>query len=283
MLNAETGEILYTLDDVFCIGATEDGENFICSDGVYRAADGEYVMTVGTRTMKTFDHTGGTYEIKGGLVCEADPSGRYWFTGSTVINAPGAGSQYRVSEYKGTLYADRNESRSWVTPDGRYQVIPEINSPGFTVFRTDGTNWQYIVRTFTPDNWIVFSPDSRLAALGTTACDIAVYELETGNQLFTSSDWAFQCAFGGMTFNRDGTLLMYTNALKNWFCVVSVETGKILYEIHETRSAADWGFDSETGDAVIVFEDGSARCADIFTSPEELYAAARALQKSLSE
>ena len=62
-----------------------------------------------------------------------------------------------------------------------------------------------------------------------------------------------------------------------------METGKILYEIHETRSAADWGFDSETGDAVIVFEDGSARCADIFTSPEELYAAARALQKSLSE
>ena len=78
-------------------------------------------------------------------------------------------------------------------------------------------------------------------------------------------------------------LLMYTNAPKNWFCVASVETGKILYEIHETRPAVDWGFDSETGDAVIVFEDGSARCADIFASPEELYAAARAQRQSLSK
>ena len=283
VLNAKTGEILYTLEDSFCVGVTEDGQNFICSNGVYRAADGEYVMTCGTRTMKSFDYTGGTYEVKGGLVCAADSSGRYWFTGSSVINAPGAGSQYRVEAYKGTLYADRNESRSWVTPDGQYQVIPEINSPGFTVFRTDGTNRQYIVRTFTPDNWIVFSPDSRLAALGTASSEIAVCDLESGDLLFTSSDWNFQCAFGGFTFNRDGTLLMYTNAPKNWFCVASVETGKILYEIHETRPAVDWGFDSETGDAVIVFEDGSARCADIFTSPEELYAAARALRNSLAE
>ena len=283
VLNAETGEILYTLDDVFCIGATEDGENFICSDGVYRASDGEYVMTCGTRTMKTFGQNGGTYEISGGLVCAADPSGKYWFTGSTIINAPGTGSQYRVEKYEGTLYADRNDARTWVTPDGQYQVIPEINSPGFTVLRNDETNWQYIVRTFTPENWIVFSPDSRLTALGTTACDISVYELETGEQLFTSTDWAFQRSFGGFTFNQDGTLLMYTSALKDWFCVASMKTGKILYEIHETRPAVDWGFDSETGDAVILFEDGSARCADIFTSPEELYAYARALQKSLSE
>ena len=283
VLNAETGEILYTMDNVFCVGATADGESFICSNGVYRARDGEYVMTSGTRSMKTFDMNGGTYEITGGLICAADPSGRYWFTGDTVINAPGTGSQYRVEEYEGTLYAERNDARIWVTPDNQYQVIPEINSPGFTVLRNDGTNWQYIVRNFTPDNWIVFSPDSRLAALATTACDIAVYKLETGEQLFTSTDWAFQRSFGGFTFNQDGTLLMYTSALNDWFCVASMKTGKILYEIHETRPVVSWGFDSETGDAVIVFEDGSARCADIFTSPEELYAYARSLQKSLSE
>ena len=41
--------------------------------------------------------------------------------------------------------------------------------------------------------------------------------------------------------------------------------------------ASDWGFDAETGDAVIAFEDGSARLLDIFTSPEELYAYARGL------
>ena len=283
VLDAGTGEILYTLDGVFCVGATADGGNFICSDGVYRASDGAFVMTPGTRTMKTFGRDGGTYEITGGQICAADPSGRYWFTGSTIINAPGTGSQYRVDKYDGTLYADRNDARAWVTPDGQYHVIPEINSPGFTVLRMDGTNWQYVVRDFTPDNWIVFSPDSRLAALATTAGEVVVYELETGEQLFSSTDWAFQRSFGGFTFNRDGTLLMYASALNDWFCVASVETGKKLCEIHETRSAAVWGFDSETGDAVIVFEDGSARCADIFASPEELYAAARAQRQSLSK
>ncbi len=101
--------------------------------------------------------------------------------------------------------------------------------------------------------------------------------------MFTTTDWVFQRSFGGFTFNQDGTLLIYASAAKDRFCVASMKTGKILYEIHETRPAVDWGFDSETGGAVIVFEDGSARCADVFTSPEELYAYARSLQKSLSE
>jgi len=283
VLNAETGEILYTIDDVFCIGATKDGECFICSNGVYRVRDGEYIMTSGTRSMLSFGGNDGTYQITGGLTCAADPSGRYWFTGDAIINAPGTGSQYRVEKYEGTLYADRNDTHLWVSPDNQYDVSPEINSPGFRVMRNDGTNWQYVVRTFTPDYWIVFSPDSRLTALGTYNSNIAVYELETGKQLFTTTSWAFQRSFGGFTFNQDGTLLMYASAANDWFCVASMKTGKILYEIHETRPAVDWGFDSETGDAVIVFEDGSARCADVFTTPEELYAYARSLQKSLSE
>ena len=57
-----------------------------------------------------------------------------------------------------------------------------------------------------------------------------------------------------------------------------MESGRILYEVHETKPAADWGFDEATGDAVIVFEDGSARVLDIFTAPEELYAYARSLK-----
>ncbi len=175
VLNAETGEILYTIDDVFCIGATEDGESFICSNGVYRARDGEYVMTSGTRSALSFGANGGTYEITGGLTCAVDPSGRYWFTGSAIINAPGTGSQYQVEKYEGTLYADRNDTHHWVSPDSLYEVSPEINSPGFRVLRHDGTNWQYVVRTFTPDYWIVFSPDSRLTALGTYNSDIVVY------------------------------------------------------------------------------------------------------------
>ena len=37
----------------------------------------------------------------------------------------------------------------------------------------------------------------------------------------------------------------------------------------------------ETGDAVIVFEDGSARFMRVFSSPEGLYTYARSLQQEL--
>ena len=78
-------------------------------------------------------------------------------------------------------------------------------------------------------------------------------------------------------------MLMYTNYLNTWFCVASMETGKIIYEAHETQPAADWGFDEETGDAVIVFEDGSARFMKIFSNPEDLYTYARSLQQDLRQ
>ena len=280
VLNAETGETLYTLENEFCMGATADGKYFYGSSGIYRAEDGEYVMTPGTRTVKTFGYGGGTYEITGGMIYAADSSGDTLFTGSTIVNAPGRGSQYQTENYQGTLYYDKNPEHKMMSPDGAFMVITE--SPGFTVLRNDGTNRQYKVRTFTPDYWAAFSPDSRLAALSTQNSSLAVYELETGEQLFASSGWLLQCAFGGFSFNRDSTLLMYTNYLNTWFCVASMESGKIVYEVHETQPAADWGFDEESGDAVIVHEDGSARCLEVFTSPEELYTYARGLQKALA-
>ncbi len=281
VLDAATGEILYTMENEFCTGATEDGEYFYSSSGIYRSKDGEYVMTPGTRTMKSFGPEGGTYTVTGGMICAVSPGGDLLFTGNMILNAPGRGSQYRAEPYAGTLYADRNPEHRMVSPDGAYTVLPETSSPGFTVLWNDGTNKQYRIRTFTPEYWAVFTPDSRLVALGTQGSNVAVYELETGEQVFRFTGWDFQGAFGGFTFNRDGTLLMFTNYLNTWFCVASMESGKIIYEVHETQPAADWGFDGETGDAVIVFEDGSARCLKIFTSPEELSAWARNLRQEL--
>ena len=281
VLDANTGETLYTMENTFCTGAAEDGEYFYCSSGIYRSKDGEYVMTPGTRTMKTFGYEGGTYEVTGGMIYDVSRSGDFLFTGSSVINAPDRGSQYRTDKYEGNVCAAKNPEHIWVSPDNAYSVIAD--SPGFTVLWNDGTNKQYRVRTFTPEYWIVFSPDSRLAALGTQNSALAVYELETGEQVFQSSGWFFQGAFGGFTFNKDGTMLMYTNYLNTWFCVASMETGKIIYEAHETQPAADWGFDEETGDAVIVFEDGSARFMKIFSNPEDLYTYARSLQQDLRQ
>lgn len=278
VLDAETGELLYTMENDFCTGATADGKCFFCGTGLYRVNDGEYVMTPGKRSMKTFGYEGGTYEVTGGMIYAADSNGGTWFTGSSIINAPGRGSQRRTEQYDGNIYSDKNEEHRMVSPDGAYTVITE--SPGFTVLWNDGTNKQYKVRTFTPDYRAVFSSDSRFVALGTQNSCLAVYELETGDQVFVSSDWFFQGAFGGFTFNQDGTMLMYTNYLNTWFGVASMESGKTIYEIHETQPAADWGFDAETGDAVIAFEDGSARLLDIFTSPGELYTYARSLQQN---
>ena len=44
-------------------------------------------------------------------------------------------------------------------------------------------------------------------------------------------------------------------------------------------SLREWGFDEETGDAVLVYEDGSVLRADLFTSPDELYRFADRLEK----
>ena len=51
----------------------------------------------------------------------------------------------------------------------------------------------------------------------------------------------------------------------------TVENGLVLYDLYPVKNVQDWGFDAETGDGVILYEDGSAYIADIFTTAEELY------------
>ena len=57
---------------------------------------------------------------------------------------------------------------------------------------------------------------------------------------------------------------MFANYQKTEFQVCSVENGLILYTMHADRAVKSWGFDEESGDAVIVYEDGSALAAQIF-------------------
>ena len=119
-------------------------------------------------------------------------------------------------------------------------------------------------------------------ALGSEYGAVAVYELETGEQRFVSSDWYMQCALGGFTFNRDASWLMYANYNGTWFGVASMDSGEVVYELHAVQPVKDWGFDEETGDAVIVYTDGSALCARLFMVPEDLYAYAGSLLNSRS-
>ena len=55
------------------------------------------------------------------------------------------------------------------------------------------------------------------------------------------------------------------------FAIYSVSNGLQLYLIHPEKDVAGWDFDEQTGDGMIVYQDGSALAADIFTTPEELY------------
>ena len=60
-------------------------------------------------------------------------------------------------------------------------------------------------------------------------------------------------------------------APKPMFRICSVENGLVLYDLYPVKNVQDWGFDAETGDGVILYEDGSAYIADIFTTAEELF------------
>ena len=271
--NANTGEVLYTLENEICRGATPDGKYFLCSSGAYEAATGE-------RAAKSISY-----------LYDCDSEGRRYLSAGYILTGMGAGSQYTLDGYTGTLYHERNELHRTITPDDKYQVVwisgtpTGYSKPGFTVVRMDGSNWQYNVMDFTPQYHITFSADSRLVALGSGTNGIGVYEVETGKCLYKSDAFYMRCFLNGLTFSKDGRYLMAAGKdgigrQEDNFCyfvVADMETGETLYEIYPTKKATDWGFDENTGDAVVLYEDGTALCGDIFTSAEELIAYARRL------
>lgn len=257
--DADTGEILYTLENTFCAAATPDGRYFLCGDGVHDAATGELVL-------KSISY-----------LYAADPSGERYLSSGYILTSMGSGTQYTADNYSGSVYCERNEIHRVMTPDDSYAVYSEVNGPGFTVIRMDGTNWQYKVRDFTPGYWINFSPDSRLVGLSSGVNAIAVYELATGERVFFNDDWYFTHEAGGFTFSSDSRYLMCATKDASRFCVADMKTGQTLYRLYAAKPVRDWGFDEKTGDAVVLFDDGSALIGNIFTSAEEVLSYARQL------
>ncbi len=257
--DASTGEILYTLKDTFCAAASPDGRYFLCSNGVHDAATGELLL-------ESISY-----------LYASDAAGERYLTSGYIHTGMGYGTQYSIDKYTGRLYGERNEIHRVMTPDDAYAVYNEVSGPGFTVVKMDGTNWQYKVKDFTPGYWINFSPDSRLVALSSDYNVIAVYELATGDRVYLSDEWYFKNAVGGFAFSNDSRYLMCASKDKDWFCVADMLSGETLYRLRATQPAEDWGFDTETGDAVVLYKDGSALCANIFTSAEEVLSYARQL------
>ena len=116
-----------------------------------------------------------------------------------------------------------------------------------------------------------FSADGKRLAVAGEMGGVGVYDLETGKVLRFWDDLYMVTTLQGIKFNADGTLIMLSTFQNRRFRICSVENGLVLYDLYPVKNVQDWGFDTETGDGVILYEDGSAYIADIFTTAEELY------------
>lgn len=290
ILDAETGEILANTGETRAI-ASPDGTYFLCPNGIYRAEDG------------------GLYCRTPGELLAADPSGSFLLIRREATSRdvmPGRGSTRQQENYKGSLLAipdwtampegkaieGLNDPVMWgspteaavfsrllVSPNQRFCVM--INAANhIKIFDLDAGNEPahriYGYQQNGLDGRSVadasFSADGTLLAVAGELGSIGVYRLETGEVLRFWDDLYLSTAPDEIRFNADGTLVMISLSMSSRFRICSVENGLVLYDLYPDRSVQDWGFDTETGDGVILYEDGSAYIADIFTSDEELYA-----------
>lgn len=282
VLDANTGECLATVEDA-AARVCADGQFFIGEKAVYRVSDGSL------------------YAAAPGRILAADPTGQYLLIqrdGASKDTMPGRGSYRRVEKYEGTLFdvPDFSEPaadyvpydpvawgstennfamRLLISPDARYYVM--INAANHVkVFDvTRGSEPAHRLYGH-PMNGNVsvgdasFSADSRLLAVAGSMGTAAVYDLETGKVIRFWRDLYGTVSLEGIRFNQDGTLVMVAGYQNRVFQIYSVANGLPLYLIYPEKDVADWGFDTQSGDGMIVYQDGSALAADIFTTPQEL-------------
>ena len=153
---------------------------------------------------------------------------------------------------------------------------------------TDGNNTSG-GNTTTPDNNtsggntmvndVAFTADSHLlATAGANGCS-TVFDLEKGQILRVLEPIRNQAQLGRVRFNRNGDLLMMLNTPLTEAWIYSVQDGTELYHLYTDGIAADFGFDTDTGNGVILRTDGSARIATVFRDPDTLLSYAALLDQ----
>ncbi len=288
ILNAADGETVARTDETRAV-VSADLRYFLCTNGIYRVSDGSLFCSLPGELLAV-DPTGETLLLKREL-----PSRDLM---------PGHGSTRTAEKYEGTLldvpdWTNPMEgygvvgvydpvmwgstdstisSRMLISPDTRFYVM--INAANHTkIFDMEIGN-EPVHRIYGyPTNALgisigdaSFSPDSRRLALAGDMGQFGVYDLETGQLLHFWDELYGKISLEGIRFNGDGTLVMVAGYMNRRFRVCSVENGLVLYDLYPEKTVSSWGFDETTGDAVVLYEDGSALIADIFTSGEELYA-----------
>ncbi|MGI6654847.1 MAG: TIR domain-containing protein [Christensenellales bacterium] len=291
--DSETGQALYTLDDS-CLGVSADGRYFLGEKGLYAIEDGAlYCTTPGT-------------------LLAADPSGHHLLYRSEQKQAyravaPGKGSQREMECYTGTLtdIPDWTEplsplalndpfgrepqgtriyaSRLLISPNGQYAVLINDDSH-IKIFDLDKSN-EPLYRLYGFSSGGIthvadasFSADSRFVAFAGGLGNIAVYELETGKLQRAWKDLLTIKSLLGVKFNQEGSLVMAADFQLKEFRIYSLTNGLMLYAMNAAKPVQDWGFDEATGDGILLYQDGSALAADIFTSSEELRDYAQAVE-----
>ena len=285
---AEDGELLYELASPF-LELCRDPRYLVCEDGLYREEDGSlYCAFPGSFLAADF---GGEHVL---IRTEEEETLKEC--------VPGGGSQYRMEKYEGKLV----QVEDWTEPKTEDGLFPELTdpyqdlpgssylerrmyvSPGgrFVLLLNDGTYiklWDlekgeslaYRIYEFTSGDGVYaagcgFSPDGRLAAIAGGYGNLAVYDLESGRILRAWTELYQKKALSDVKFNGDGSCIMAADFQEGEFLIYSVETGILLYQMHPEKKVEDWGFDQETGDGILLYEDGSCLAADLFTSMEEV-------------
>ena len=307
--NALTGEALYSFDDE-CVSVSADGEFFACRKNLYRVSDGSWFAKV-PGTLKAMDASG-THLV----VYRATEYGEGRQGGADSIMVkdqraylelfPGTGSQYTVDSYGGSLldipdftpprvaegeilmlsdpYGNQNasyyESRSYISPDGRFCLQTNLGTYIPIYDLEKGSEPAYRIYDFSVGDHVEavdvsFSADSRYAAVAGASALIAVYDLETGRMVCSYNDMFLVRAISELKFNRSGNCLMAADFNRHSFRVYSVTNGQTLYAIHAKKDVASWGFDAETGEAVVCYTDGSALINRLFENEADLLSYAR--------
>ncbi len=308
-LDARTGEVLYTTENN-CLGVTPDEQYFYDTSAFYRLSDGSWYADV-PGDLKAVSPAGDrliVYQATTyGRGLPGNPDVIAPRTKKAYLElSPGTGSQYTVESYAGSVleipdYTEPEHdegtifgfsdpygtsttgyilSRSFFSPNGRYYLITNLggyiplydlekgNEPAARIY-------DFSVGDHVEAIDLSFSADSRYAAVAGAAGHIVVYELESGKLIRSFTDTYLSRSLSEVKFNRTGLYLMAADFSLSSFRIYSVTNGQTLYVMHPTKEVASWGFDEETGDAVLCYTDGSALCARMFEDEETLYAYAR--------
>ena len=309
--DAMTGEVRYTLEND-CICVSPDEQYFADANAIYRISDGKEIAEVPENgRIKAMSPDGSRL-----IVFQPTIYGRGLPGNEDVIAArrqeayvelfPGNGSQYMVDHYEGTLleisdYTEPDlpagtvinlndpygtqttsylESRSFISPDGRYVLLMNLGAY-IPLYDLETGNepiariYDFSIGDHVEAKDISFSADSRFMAIAGAEGHVAVYELATGRMVFSFTDTYLMRALSEIRFNATGNYMMVADFNCSRFRIYSTTNGQTMYNMNATKDVKDWGFDLETGDAVMWYTDGSAQIVRMFEDEGDLLAFAR--------